>query len=416
MSPSKPEAIASPPPPRPAPELAAIPPEDLRAFAAALTPQLVTWRRAFHRYPELSFQELHTAGRLAQELAHLGLPVRTGVARTGVVALLKGARPGRTVLLRADIDALPLHERATHDYVSRQPGVMHACGHDAHMAILLGTAHYLAARRDRFAGQVKLVFQPAEEGPGGADLMIAEGVLADPPVEAAFGFHAWNELPVGVIGVRNGPLLAASDAFELVITGCGAHGADPHLGVDAVVVAAHLVTALQTVVSRQLSPLEPTVLTIGQIQGGSGHNILAEAAVLKGTVRTFCPELRARIPHLIEQLASGVAAAFGARAELRYRPQYPVTVNDPAMTEFVRQAARQIAGPDRVIEAPLSMGSEDMAYFLQQVPGTYFLVGSANPERGWDQPHHHPAFNLDEACLPLGMQVLAQATLDYLAG
>lgn len=388
---------------------------ELDAAVCAMTPELVETRRDFHRWPELSFQEVHTAARIAQALHGLGLEVQTGIAKTGLVALLRGARPGKTVLVRADIDALPLHEEAAHSYVSRNPGVMHACGHDAHMAMLLGAIRFLVDHRDKLCGNVKFVFQPAEEGPGGADLMIEEGVLEGPHVDAALGFHIWNELPVGLVGVRSGPLMASADEFELHVHGQGGHGADPHLSVDAVVVAAHVVTALQSVVSRMVSPLESAVVTVGQISAGSGHNIIAHDAVMRGTVRTFNERLRAEMPRRIEALAEGVAAAFGATCELRYKHQYPVTVNDREMTSLVRAAAEQVIGSERVVEAEQTMGSEDMAYFLQKVPGCYFLIGSYNAEKGYDKPHHHPSFDIDEDALPIGVKVIIQSVLDYLA-
>ncbi|HEY9897594.1 MAG TPA: amidohydrolase [Pantanalinema sp.] len=388
----------------------------LDAAVDAMTAELVETRRDFHRWPELSFQEVHTAARIAQALHGLGLEVQTGIAKTGLVALLRGARAGKTVLVRADIDALPLHEEAPHSYVSRNPGVMHACGHDAHMAMLLGAIRFLVAHRDRLCGNVKFVFQPAEEGPGGADLMIEEGVLEGPRVDAALGFHIWNELPVGTLGIREGALMASADEFELHVRGQGGHGADPHLSVDAVVVAAHIVTALQTVVSRMVSPLESAVLTVGQIAAGSGHNIIAQDAVMRGTVRTFDERLRAEMPRRIEALAQGVASAFGARCELRYKHQYPVTVNDREMTRLVRRAAEHAVGVERVVEAERTMGSEDMAFFLQKVPGCYFLIGSFNAAKGFDKPHHHPSFDIDEDALPIGVKVIVQSVLDYLAG
>jgi amidohydrolase len=382
----------------------------------AMTPDLIETRRDFHRWPELSFQEHHTAARVAQALTGLGLEIRTGVAKTGLVALLRGDRPGKTLLVRADIDALPLHEEATHSYASRNPGVMHACGHDAHMAMLLGAIRFLAEHKQAITGIIKFVFQPAEEGPGGADLMIEEGVLEEPHVDAALGYHIWAELPVGVVGVRNGPLMASSDEFELVVHGQGGHGADPHLAVDAVVVASHIVLALQTIVSRGVSPLQCAVVTVGRLVSGSGHNIIAQDAVMTGTVRTFCEDLRAEMPGRIEKLARGVAAAYGATVELRYKPQYPVTVNDPAVSAVVRRAAERVIGAERVVEAEQTMGSEDMGYFLRVVPGCYFLIGASNPEKGIDKPHHHPSFDIDEDALPVGVKVIVASVLDYLAG
>lgn len=393
-------------------------PVGLGARVGELGAELLAWRRDFHRWPELSFREVHTAARIASELHAMGLEVQTGIAKTGVVGLLRGGRAGtdaRTLLLRADIDALPLEQQNDVPYRSRNPGVMHACGHDAHMAMLLTAIRILAEQRESLTGNLKFVFQPAEEGPGGADLMIAEGVLSNPRVDAAIGFHVWNDLPVGVIGVRSGPLMASSDEFEITIEGMGTHAADPHLGVDAVVVAAHVLTALQCIVSRQVSPLDSAVLSVGRIVAGSAHNVIAQTAQMVGTVRTFNEELRATLPGRIEQLIQGVAAAFGATARLDYRYQYPVLVNAPEMTTLVRRAAEKAVGFERVITAEATMGAEDMAYFQREVPGCYFLIGSANSEKGYDKPHHHPEFDIDEDAMPLGVQVLVQAALDYLA-
>ncbi len=396
-------------------------PASLGERVTELNSDLVACRRDFHRWPELSFREIHTAARIASELQAMGLEVQTGVAKTGVVGLLRGGRPSedhpgaKTLLVRADIDALPLDELNDVPYRSRNPGVMHACGHDAHMAMLLTAIRVLAEHREDLSGNLKFVFQPAEEGPGGADLMIEEGVMENPRVDAAIGFHIWNELPVGVIGVRPGPLMASSDEFEIVIEGQGTHAADPHLGVDAVVVAAHVLTALQSIVSRQVSPLDAAVLSVGKIVSGSGHNIIAQTAHMSGTVRTFNEELRASMPRRIEQLIQGVAMAFGATARLDYRYQYPVLVNAPEMTTLIRRAAEKLIGHERVVTAAATMGAEDMAYFLREVPGCYFLIGSANPEKGCDKPHHHPQFEIDEDALPVGVQVIVQAALDYLA-
>ncbi|MNR85343.1 putative hydrolase YxeP [compost metagenome] len=409
-------------PPLGAPEaMGPLTPVRLRERVADLTAELVACRRDFHRWPELSFREVHTAARIASELHTMGLEVQTGVAKTGVVGLLRGGRSagnrsgGKTLLVRADIDALPLDEQNDVSYRSRNPGVMHACGHDAHMAMLLTAIRVLAERRESLPGNLKFVFQPAEEGPGGADLMIEEGVLENPRVDAAIGFHIWNELPVGVVGVRPGPLMASSDEFEIVIEGQGTHAADPHLGVDAVVVAAHVLTALQTIVSRSVSPLESAVLSVGKIVSGSAHNVIAQTAHMSGTVRTFNEELRATMPRRIEQLIQGVAMAFGATARLEYRYQYPVLSNAPEMAALVRTAAERALGAERVVTADATMGAEDMAYFLREVPGCYFLIGSANSEKGLDKPHHHPQFDIDEDALPVGVQAIVQAVLDYLA-
>lgn len=395
-------------------ETSLLPADRLSALAAAAASDLVARRRDFHRWPELSFNEIRTSGIVAEELAALGLEVTTGIARTGVVGLLRGGRPGPTILVRADMDALPVQERNTHEWISQVPGVMHACGHDAHASILLGVARLLADIRADLPGNVKFIFQPAEEDEGGAALMIEAGCLADPPVAAALGFHVWAELPVGIVGVRTGPITASADEVVVTVEGKGGHGADPHLSVDAMVVAAHILTGVQTVVSRQINPLEPVVVSFGKIESGHGHNIIAHDAVLSGTVRTSSEALRREMPGRIQRLCEGIAAAYGATCRVDYRHQYPITVNDAGMAEVVRAAAAEILGASQVVEADPTMGSEDIAYFFQEVPGCYFFLGAANEARGIDKPHHHPQFDIDEDCLPIGLQVLARSVLLYL--
>ncbi|MBM3266878.1 MAG: amidohydrolase [Candidatus Sericytochromatia bacterium] len=380
----------------------------------ALSAELYELRRQIHQQPELGFEETRTARLVASRLEGLGLEVQTGVARTGIVALVRGARPGRTVLVRADMDALPVAEETSAPYKSQVPGVMHACGHDGHTAVLIGLAKVLAAKREQIAGTVKLVFQPAEEGPGGAEPMIAAGVLEDPKVDAAIGFHLWNNLPVGQVGVRPGPIMAATDQVDITIKGKGGHGAKPHLSVDAVVVASHVVTGLQSIVSRMVNPLHSAVITMGTINGGFRHNVIAPAVSLSGTVRTYEKGLRDEMPRRIERMVRGICEAMGATYAIDYVRVYPPTVNDPAMTDLVRAAAAKVVGADNVIHVEPSMGGEDMSYFLDAVPGSYFFLGSANSERGLDQPHHSPGFDFDEAALPIGLQVLQQAVFDYL--
>lgn len=380
----------------------------------AIAPEIVAHRREFHMHPELGFEEVRTAGRLVEILKGYGLEVETMVG-TGVVACLRGAKAGKTLLVRADIDALPVQEIAGHDYRSQNAGKMHACGHDAHMAILLAVAKTLSRHPEAFAGTVKLVFQPAEEGPGGALPMIEAGVLESPRVEAALGFHVWNSLPVGQIGVRSGPIMANTDQFDLVIEGKGGHGAMPHLSVDAIAVAGQVITALQTIVSRNVSPLDSAVVTLGKIRGGDRHNIIAQTVELSGTVRSFSQALGDVLPRRIEDVVSGITQAMGATYRLDYKRTYPATVNDPGMTELVRQAATKVVGEDKVVEAEPSMGGEDMAYFLKEVPGCYFFIGTANHDAGLDNPHHHPSFDLDERGLPIGAKVVIRAILDFLA-
>ncbi|HEV8307920.1 MAG TPA: amidohydrolase [Methylomirabilota bacterium] len=380
-----------------------------------LAPQLSSVRRTIHQYPEPGFAEVRTAALVAERLRALGLDVRTEVAKTGVVGLLRGAGPGRTLLLRADMDCLPVEEATGAPYASRHPGQMHACGHDGHVAMLLGAAEVLAARRQRLAGAVKFVFQPAEEGPGGAEPMIQSGVLDGPPVDAAVGLHLLNDYPVGTIALRPGPIMAATDRVSLVVRGRGGHGAAPHQTIDAILVAAHLVTALQAISSREVAPTTPVVVTIGTIQGGFRYNVIAPEVALTGTVRSFDPKLRQELPGRIERIARGVAAAFGAEVEADYDFGYPSTVNDPAMTDLVRQAAVTVVGERGIVVPDLLMGGEDMSYFLEAVPGCFAFVGSANPERGLNHPHHSPGFDFDEAALPIGVQVLVRTAERYLA-
>lgn len=381
---------------------------------AEMAPELVETRRAFHRIPELGFEEHETAALVAERLRALGLEPRTGVGGTGVVALIEGAHPGRTLMLRADMDGLPIEERTGLPFSSTHAGRMHACGHDAHIAMLLGAAEILAGRRDEIHGAVKLVFQPAEEGLAGARAMIEDGVLADPPVDAAIGCHIWNTLPVGQVGVREGPLMANSDTVRITIEGQGGHGAMPHLSSDAIVAAGHVVTALQTVVSRRVSPLEPAVVTIGTISGGYKNNVIADRVEMDGTVRTFDEDLWHGMPGQIETVVAGVCAALGVRGTVEYTRGYPVVVNDPEMTALVRDAAREAAGEERVVYPERSMGGEDMSFFLRAVPGCFFFVGSQNAARGATKPHHHPEFEIDEDALLTGVKVLVASALKYL--
>jgi amidohydrolase len=382
----------------------------------ALADQMIQDRRDFHMHPELGFEEHRTAGRIVEALRAIGIDeIQTGIAKTGVVALIRGRSSGKTVLLRADIDALPVTERNDVPYRSVHDGKMHACGHDAHAAMLLAAAKILYARRAEFDGIVKLVFQPAEEGPGGALPMIEQGVMENPHVDAALGLHVWNLMEVGKIGVRSGPVMANTDEFTVTIRGRGGHGAMPHLSVDAITVAGQVISALQNVVSRQVSPLESAVVTIGTIHGGERHNIIAHEVTMTGTVRTFDAELGEAVPGMIERLIRGVTNAMGADYQLEYHRVYPATVNDPKISDLVRDAAAKVVGWDNVIEAEASMGGEDMAYFLQKAPGCYFFVGSANPAKGLVHPHHHPAFDIDEDAMPIGVQVMVQAAMDVLA-
>jgi amidohydrolase len=392
----------------------------LREAVEEIMPGVVADRRDFHEHPELAFQEVRTAGIVAERLRALGVEdVRTGIAGTGVTGLIRGtggsAGVGKVVLLRADMDALPIHEETGTEYASKTAGVMHACGHDAHTAILLAVARVLLERRDEFAGTVKLLFQPAEEmPPGGAKPMIEAGVLEDPVVDAVFGLHINQDGPLGTIDVCPGPAMAAADRFTVNIQGKGGHGARPQDSVDPIVVGAQIVTALQTLVSREVDPIESAVVSVCAFLAGEAFNVIPDTAELRGTVRTFTPENRDLLERRIGELAAGVAAAMGATAEVEYTRGYPATVNDPAMTDLARAAAAEVVGAEHVIESPPMMGAEDFSYFLEQKPGSYFFVGSKNEERGLVWGHHHPKFDLDEAALAVGIEALTRTTLRYL--
>lgn len=384
---------------------------DLRAEVEAALPQLIALRRDLHAHPELAFQEHRTARVVADRLRAAGLQVREGVAETGVVALLEGGRPGPTVAVRADMDALPLEEEGDRPYRSRTPGVMHACGHDGHTAIAVTLAEIFARHRAALRGRIKFLFQPAEETAGGAERMIAEGVLEAPRVDRVLGLHLWNYVPVGQVAVKPGPIFASVDELRITVRGRGGHGAIPHDAIDPVLVAAHLITALQALVSRETSPQEPTVLTIGAIHGGTAFNIIPEQVELLGTLRTFEPRVRAYLLERVAALARDLAAAFRATATLRSRPSCPAVVNDPAMTELVRQAAARELGEGAVVDTRGTLGGDDMADYLALRPGCYFFVGARNEARGLDRSHHNPGFDFDEAALAIGARVLGRATL-----
>jgi amidohydrolase len=382
--------------------------------AEALREQLVTWRRDFHVHPELGFQERRSAGIIASQLRELGYQVRTGVAHTGVVGLLEGQQPGLVVMARFDMDALPITEENETEYVSQSPGVMHACGHDAHMAMGLGVATLMAQHRGEMAGTLKLVFQPGEEGMNGAKVMVSEGVLENPRPDIFLSTHVWSNKPVGTIDITPGAVMAAADKWTCTVHGRGGHGALPHQTVDPIVATAQIVTALQTVVSRNVSPLETAVVTVGAVHGGDAFNVIPAQVELTGTVRTYSPQVKEMVWRRVRQVIEGVAAACGATAELEIVPLTPAVINDAGVTEVVRVAAEAVVGPENVSVGERTMGSEDAAFFMQDVPGCYFFVGAANAERGLTAPHHNPRFDIDEDALPLGVAVLMYALTHYL--
>jgi amidohydrolase len=388
--------------------------QDFRSAAESLREQLVAWRRDFHRYPELGFQEHRSAGVIADRLRELGYQVQTGIAHTGVVGLLQGQHPGPVVMVRFDMDALPVTEANETEYASQNPGLMHACGHDAHMAMGLGVATLMARRRGALVGTLKLVFQPGEEGMNGAEAMVKEGVLENPRPDVFLSTHVWSDKQVGTIDVTPGAIMAAAEKWTCTVRGKGGHGAQPDQTVDPIVAAAHIITALQTVVSRNVSPLETAVVTVGTVHGGGAFTVIPAHVEMTGTVRTYSPQVRATVLRRVREVIEGVAAACGAEAELEIVPLTPAVINDAEVAAVVRTAAEAVVGSENVTSGERTMGSEDAAYFLQDVPGCYFFLGAANAERGLTAPHHNPHFDIDEDALPLGVAVLMHAIAHYL--
>lgn len=390
----------------------------VREAAKAIEDQIIAWRREIHRNPELQLETVKTEALVASALKDMGIEVRQGVGGHGVVGLLRrprGSDSARTIALRADMDALPVQEETGKPYASQVPGVMHACGHDGHVAMLLGAAKILSEMREDLAGNVKFIFQPGEEGPGGARLMIEDGCLEDPRPDMIVGAHVgslWN-VAAGQVGFRSGPLMAASDRFLVTVKGRGGHGAAPHTSVDPVVVAAHIVLALQTIVSREVNPIQPAVVTVGVIQAGTASNIIPDSCVLKGTVRYLNKETGSQIAARIREISEGVASGMRAEAVVEYRRGYPPLVNDVAVTEFVAESATKVVGPENVVTADQTMGGEDMSYYLEKIPGTFFAIGSNNAAKGIVFPNHHPKFDIDEDMLHLGSAIFVQACLDF---
>ncbi len=387
----------------------------VQRLAAEVESHIIAHRRALHAIPETGFEERCTAAYVAETLSGLGLPVRTGIAATGVTALLDTGLEGPVVMLRADMDALPVTEATGLPFASRHEGRMHACGHDAHMAMLLGAAEMLSAivreEPGRLRGKVLFLFQPAEEGPGGAAPMIAEGVLDEPKVDVCLGAHVWPSLPVGTVGVKPGPLMAAMDRFELAVHGRGGHAATPHLCVDALETATQVVGALQRVVSRMTDPLEPVILTIGELHAGTAYNVIPGEARMAGTVRTFSPDVRAAWEDRIRTVADGVCAAMGATATLDFHYCHGPVINTPRVAEVVRRAVVEARGEQAVTTPTPTLGGEDFSCFLERIPGCFFFVGC-----GGDVPIHNPRFDLDERCLALGAETFVRATLLFTEG
>ncbi|MCY3833591.1 MAG: M20 family metallopeptidase [Chloroflexi bacterium] len=386
---------------------------DFMTEAQAQRDELIERRRDFHRHPELAFEEHRTAGIVADELAALGLEVQTGVGKTGVVGILEGADAGPTVLYRADMDALPIQEENTTDYVSQTPGKMHACGHDGHTAIGLGIAKLLSHHQADLRGTVKFIFQPAEERGRGAEFMIADGALEAPAPDYCLGIHLWNDLDVGAVSVVSGPTMSGAGLFEITISGKGGHGAMPHQTADPIVCSAQVIVALQSIVSRNVDPLDMVVITIGTIQGGSARNIIPQTVTFNGSFRLFREATRELIKSRIREVAEGVASGMGCRAEVDFGLGIGAVVNDAEVAARARQVFARFGDAVEIVEKPW-MASEDVGLFMQRNPSAYLLVGSANQERGLDYPHHHPRFDIDEGVLPLSVGLMSSLIADYL--
>ncbi len=387
------------------------------AKAEEIKEELIRIRRDLHAHPETGFQEIRTAALIGEHLKQLGIEVRERVGITGVVGTLRGKYPGKTILLRADMDCLEMQEQNEVDYKSEYAGRMHACGHDAHMTWVLGAAKILAGLRDELHGNVKFLFQPAEETDGGADRMIKEGALEDPEVDAAIGAHVWPTVEAGKIGVKYGPMMASPDLVKITIFGKGGHGAEPHNCVDPISVSCQVYFGFQTIISRRISPVEPAVLTISQINGGTAHNIIPDKVEMVGTVRTFSLEMKEKMRAMMEGVLRSVTEANGATYKFEYLPHYPPVINDEAMTALVEATGKALLGEDNVVKQDRpTMGAEDFSYFQQHVPGAYFIVGTLNVEKGVVKPLHNPQFNIDETILHKTAAVLASCAIAFLNG
>ncbi len=379
-------------------------------------PELIATQRDFHMHPELGLKEVRTSGIVAERLRALGFDdVRTGIAVPGVKAVLHGGKPGRTIMLRADMDALPIEEENTVEYRSQTAGTMHACGHDAHTAILLSAARILMRHRDEIPGAIVFCFQPAEEGEGGARKMIAEGVMDDPHVDAAIGLHVIQEMPLGTVNVMPGPMMAGGDVFSVTIQGKGGHAAMPHKTVDALMVAVEIVGVLQTLVSREVEPVSPAVVTTATLHaGGTASNIIADTATFSGTTRWFDLETGDYLAQRLPALVRGIAESMRATAEVTVTRIVPPTANEPQMAALVRGVATDIVGADKVLSGPRTMGGEDFSEFTHHVPSCFFWVGSRDEASGKVWGHHHPRFDIDERCLAIGVEMMVRTTMRYL--
>ncbi len=383
--------------------------ETLKNEVRELTGQLIEWRRDFHRHPEIAFHEERTSKTIRTFMETLGMQV-SSYAKTGLRGELEGKLGGKTVAIRADMDALSITEEGDKEYISENPGATHACGHDGHMAIAMGTAKILAYRKNQFRGKVVFLFQPAEElPPGGAKPMVDEGALEG--VDAIFGLHLWQSLPTGSIGIVKGPMMAQADNFEIVVRGKAGHGSMPHQTVDSILVASHIIVNSQSIVSRSVNPLKPVVVSFGTVKGGTVYNIIPPEVKLTGTVRTFDSSVQNLAQKRLKEIAKMTAKTFGAESEFKYIKGYPTVVNNPDMTDFVLEVVKKVLGEDRIKAFNPVMGGEDFAYFLQKLPGAFLFFGMGD---GMEFPHHHPAFDIDERALPEATLLMTNIALEYL--
>lgn len=388
--------------------------------ARELFPYTQSLRRDFHRHPELGFREIRTGGIVAKELESLGIEVTKGVGKTGLVGLLEGTKPGPILLLRFDMDALPITEETGAEYASQTPGVMHACGHDGHTAIGLTVAKILHAHRDQLKGTIKFCFQPSEEGNngeevGGAEMMMRDGLLEDPPVDMSLSLHLWNEKPLGWLGVTKGPIMAGADIFTVRVTGRGGHGAIPDAAVDPIVAAANIVNALQTIVARNVSPLDTAVVSVTNVHGGTAFNVIPPEVKLEGTIRTFDNAVRQKVVERFEKIARGVGEGMGCQVEVEIKRITPALVNNESMTFQVQETAQRLLSESDIDTSYQTMTAEDMAFMQEQIPGCYFFVGSNDTARHLDYGHHHPRFDFNEEALIRGSALMAAAAMHVLS-
>lgn len=393
---------------------------DFLQHAQELFPYTQSLRRDLHMHPELGFREIRTGGIVSKELEALGIEVTKGVGKTGVVGLLEGAKPGPTLLIRFDMDALPITEDTGAEYASLNPGLMHACGHDGHTAIGLTVAKMLHAHREDLAGTIKFCFQPSEEGHngeevGGAEMMMRDGVLDSPRVDMSLSLHLWNEKPLGWVGVAGGPVMAGAEIFTIKLTGRGGHGAVPHQTVDPIIAAAQIINGLQTIVSRNVAPLETAVVSVTTVNAGTAFNVIPQTAELTGTIRTFDIGVRQKVVKRFEQIALGIGEALGCQVEVNIQRMTPALINDESIALKVQESARRVlSGSHLETSGYLTMGAEDMAFMQEKVPGCYFFVGSNDAARHLDYGHHHPKFDFNEEALVRASALMASAAMDIL--